>query len=418
MKIWIVNHYAVPPSQTGGTRHHVLARELIRRGHDVTLLASNFNHARRDATRATSGPPWERETADGVPFVWFRTPPYEGNGAARLWNMGVFAARVWRHATRAGLGRPDVIVGSTPHPLAALAAERLARRLGVPFVLEVRDLWPDTLVESSRISARHPLILGFARVERHLYRSARHVVTLLPGAVEHIAARGGHRDRITWVPNGSEIAAVPVPPPNERAPGAPLTFMYAGAHGFLNALDTVLDAAAELERDGWGDRVVLRLLGDGPEKPRLVRRAAEMGLRMVHFDDPVPRGQVAGRLAKADAFLMLLADAKVFRWGVSPNKLFDYLAAARPVIFGVDSPFNPVEGEGAGLSIPPADPAALARAIRAIVELPEEERREMGRRARSYVERHHDLGELARRLEGVLVRAAVAGDAPAAGAAP
>lgn len=410
MNIWILNHYAVPPTETGGTRHHALARELIARGHEVTVFASNFNHTTRAARHSTGRAGWAREVAAGVPFVWVRSPGYQGNGAARLWNMGAFAARVWRVAARCGAGVPDVVLGSSPQPFAALAAQRLARRLGVPFVLEVRDLWPETLLHSSKISPRHPLIRGLGWLESFLYRSADEIITLLPGAAGHIVARGGEASRITWVPNGADVRQLPVSPPPPERPGQPLTLMYAGTHGFLNALHVVLEAAALLERDGWGDRVRIRLVGDGPEKPKLVERAREMGLRMVAFDDAVPRAQVPARLAEADAFLMLLADAGVFRWGVSPNKLFDYLAAGRPVIFGVDSPFNPVDAAGAGLSIPPADPGALAGAIRALAGLSAGERAEMGRRARAYAEEHHDLGSLAVRLEQVLRRAAAAPD--------
>src|SRR5690606_10302552 len=143
----------------------------------------------------------KREVCEGVDFLWLRTPEYGGNGLGRMANMLVFAAR-----TRVLLPRiipvpPDVVIGSSPQPFAALAAERLAQRLHVPFVLEVRDLWPESLVDVGNFSSHHPLILVLRRIERHLYRKADHVICLLPGAEAFIRSRGARADRITLVPN-------------------------------------------------------------------------------------------------------------------------------------------------------------------------------------------------------------------------
>ena len=399
MNLWIVNHYAVSPGVPGGTRHYSLARELLRRGHEVTLVASSVDYMRREAAYLQPGEQARLEVIGEVPFLWLRTPAYKRNSLRRVGNMLAFAYRLRREAPR-HLARPDVIVGSTPHLFAAWAAYRLARRYHVPFVLEVRDLWPQTLIDLGGFSRYHPFIVLLALLERMLYRRAQAVVTLLPGGVEYIAHKRGNAQGIYWVPNGVDLSLIPepVPPP----PEPPFTVMYAGAHGLANNLDVALRAARLLQEQGAGKQILFRFIGDGPEKPRLIEQAQAWDLRNVVFEDPVSKEDVYSLLQQAHAFLMILRDSPLFRWGISPNKLFDFMASARPVLFCVRTPYNPVEEHNAGRTAPPDDPQALAMAIRELTQTPAEERRAMGLRARAYVEQEHDLRQLAGRFEEVL----------------
>ena len=440
MNVWIINHYAIPPRLAGGTRHFHLAKELIATGDQALIVAANFaymtreEHAREDvapvedATTDRDGRSSRVEDVDGVPFLWLRVPKYRGNSFARVWNMAVFAARVALVRTKK-LPRPDVVVGSMPHPFAALAAERLARRLGVPFVLEVRDLWPQSLIDLGDFRPGHPFIRVLSWIERYLYRRATRIVSLLPGALDYIAEKGAERERIAWIPNGVDLGGDTSPPPPPNANGRKFSLLYAGSHGLANGLHTVLDAAAILKRTGsrgpgqghrqgrgagpapppsveeYPDRIEFRLLGDGPEKPRLQERAQTEGLDNVRFDDAVAKDAVGDRLRQADALVILLKDSPVFRWGISPNKLFDYMAAARPVIFGIRSPFNPIETASAGLTVPPEDADALAKAALDLYRASPEERRDMGLRGRRYVEEHHNFVRLGAQLREVLADA-------------
>lgn len=400
MRILIINHYAYAPSHSAGTRHYELARELIKRGHEVLIVATSFYHKGHKETRLLPSEQWKRELSDGVPFVWLRTPPYSGNSLARIWNMLVFTGRVWSEVGLREEAKPDVVLGSSPHLFAAWAAERLAKRHRVPFVLEVRDLWPQTLVDLGGISAYHPLVRALYWLERYLYRKAACVLTVLPSAADYIVARGASEERVVWLPNG--VALDSFPEIIKSKDSQVVTLMYAGAHGLYNGLDTVLEAAELLEQEGWGDRVKIRLVGDGPQKARLQKRLRERGIRIVSFEPPVPKTQIHALLQEADAFLMVLKDAPVFKWGISPNKLFDYMAAERPIIFGAGSSNNPVNDAGAGISVEPGDPKALANGIKIIAQTPPEERMLMGRRGRDYVTEHHCFEKLGEKLEKIL----------------
>ena len=400
MNIWIVNQYAGAPDQPGFTRHYSLARELIHRGHRVSIVATSFHHTLRKDTRLEPGKAWRYEEVEGVPFLWLRTPAYRGNSAARVWNMVSFGLSAVRRSRSEILGVPDVVLGSVPHPFIGLAAERLSRRYHVPFVLEVRDLWPDSLIDLGDVSPFHPFILWMRWAERYLYRKSTRILSILPYAHEHMVRQGAAREKIFWLPNGIDLTNVPsfLPPPE----GETFTVMYAGSHGLANDLDRVLDAARLLENEEGERAIRFVLVGDGPEKERLMEKARQMGLHSVEFRDPVPKRDIFRVLAEADAFLLLLKEAPVFRFGASPNKLYDYMAMGRPVIFAVNSPYNPVQESRAGITVSDASPGALARAVRDLASLSREEREAMGRRARAYVEEHNSFPKLTERLEGIL----------------
>ena len=237
------------------------------------------------------------------------------------------------------LARPDVVVGSSPHLFGAFAAWRVARGFGLPFVLEIRDLWPEALVQWGSVRANHPVVRILAWIERILYRNSDRIITLWPHSPPYIAERGGRPDKIVWISNGV-IWNHSRPP---RSSSGPLTIMYLGAHGLSNALHTVLEMAAVLKAEGYADRVRFRLVGDGPLKPDLIRQARTAGLGdMVQFEEPVPKRNVKDLIVEADAFILPLHRGGLYRWGMSPNKLFDYMAAARPIVIAVDAPSNPV----------------------------------------------------------------------------
>ncbi|MCW5937028.1 MAG: glycosyltransferase family 4 protein [Fimbriimonadaceae bacterium] len=404
MRVWIVNQYAVPPDQPGGLRPFALAKELALSGHDVTLVLGSFNHWTRRESRLKEGQDELEEFIDGVRFVWIRVPPYPGSTVRRFFSMVAFARRVATSAILANLEPPDAVVGSNPHLFAALAAERQAERNGAGFVFEVRDIWPQSLIDYGRLSPSHPAILVMSAIERHLVRRAGAVLTLLPDSKKYFVEKGADPDGVMWLPNG--VYLPDLPPVRELPQRDEFTVVFAGIHGVANGLDTVLDAAQILTEAGMANRIRFRFVGDGGEKDRLVKRATEMGLTNVEFRPSVPKAKVSDEIAEADAGLMILKSSPVFRWGVSPNKLFDYFGAGRPVVYSVEASNNPVRDAEAGITVVPEDARSLAEGVLRLSEAPFEERRQMGLNGRRYVEEHHDLAKLGRVLEAAVKRAA------------
>jgi glycosyltransferase involved in cell wall biosynthesis len=404
LNIIIVNHYAIPPTEAGGTRHYSLARELIAQGHHVHIIAANFNHQTKTPVVTNSEERIFKQVYDEVPFVFVNVPAYQGNSPARLLNMLSFSRQIWHSSYFKCMDSPDVVIGSSPHPLAVWAAQRMAARCGVPFIFEVRDLWPQSLIDLGRINPKHPAVWLLAQLEKYLYSHADKIITLLPGAHEYIKAIGIDAGKVIWIPNGIDFSLYNQDFP--RGKHDKFVVMYAGTHGLANGLETIINCAEILDKD-YGNKIVFRLVGDGPQKEDLKKMVDEKQLTNVQFDDPVPKQQIPGVLSQADAFILLLTDSPVFRWGISPNKLYDYLCSYRPVIFGVNAFNNPVEEAGAGITVPPENPEALAKAVLELYHMTPANRDQMGLNGRKYVEENHDFQKLAAKLEEVLLEVIV-----------
>jgi glycosyltransferase involved in cell wall biosynthesis len=392
--LW-VNHFAVAPDMGGGTRHFEMGRELAQRGWSVTIAASDFHlHGRVYLRRAAAA---DRrpllEILEGVRFVWLWAAPYQRNDWRRVWNWLSFGRSLARWIDDAE--RPDVIVGSTPHLFAALAAWRAARRSSVPFVLEVRDLGPESLAVGG--GRRGPSYWGLHLLARFLYREADRIVVLAPGVGDFLVRAGVPSERIVLAPNGVDLAAYQEV---ARAPRAEMRLAYAGAHGPANGLEAVLDAAALLRDD---PRVAFELVGDGPSKPALVDGARARGLDNVRFRDPISKRAMPAFLAECDAGLMVLKDVPLFAFGVSPNKLFDYWGASLPVICNVPGDVaEMVRQSGGGVQASDASGEALADAVRRLLAMAPAERAVLGERGRTWVARERDRPVLTARMDGAL----------------
>lgn len=392
MTLWVVNQYALPPDRAGITRNHALADQMLPLGVETVIVASPTSYlTRRDPDRAPR-PPVDRTRR--IPYVWVDAPAYRRNGVMRVVNMLVFALGAvvvpLLRLLRRQVPRPDLVLGSSPTLFAGLSAWVLARVLRVPFVLEVRDLHPLSITELTGVSPRHPYIRLLARLEAFLYRRCDLVVSPLQGAGDHVASTIGTPRPWVWIPNSVDVAQVPLTRADASAT-SPFTFVYAGAHGLANSLDVLVEAA-ELLRD---EPVRFVLYGDGVAKPELRARAERLHLTNLEFADPVPKTEVHARLAAADALVFLLHDSALFDHGLSANKLYDYLAAARPVLFASNSVHNPVAASQSGVTVRAASAAALAEGARRLMLTPHDERQEMGLRGRSYVQQHFNLRDLA-----------------------
>ncbi len=400
MRIWILNHYAVPLDGAGGTRHATLARYLQQRGHEVTIFASATPHGQARAFDLPDGDLYVDRMYEGVRFRFVRTTPYR-NTVQRFVNMLSYRQSVCR--ATADLPAPEVIIGSCVHLHAADAGLRLARCFGVPFVFEVRDVWPESLVDVGALSTRHPIYWYLRHIERNLYRHADRVIALFPGMVGYLEQHGIPREHIWQIPNGIDTtlyAAIDSPPPAANR----FVVSFLGSHGPANGLGTVIEAAKLLQAHPQGAGIEVRLVGDGPQKVMLQQSAEAAGLQNVAFHPPVAKTELTRHFSQSHAFIFILRDMPVLaRYGVSANKLFDYLYAGRPTIFACRSLNNPVEEAQSGISIPPEDPHALAQAILQLRDLTEAERVAMGERGRAWVIEHHDMRRLALKLENHLL---------------
>ncbi|NLF71265.1 MAG: glycosyltransferase family 4 protein [Candidatus Anammoximicrobium sp.] len=407
MNILLCNHYAGSHRHGMEYRPYYLAREWVRRGHHVTIVAASRSHLRQQnpscAERAAV------EWIDGIRYVWLRTPPYAGNGIRRVANMFSFVGQLLRRGGDVvGDWRPDAVIASSTYPLDILPTHRLARRYHAKLLFEVHDLWPLTPMELGGMSRWHPFIMSLQWAEDFAYRRADRVVSLLPKADSYMRQRGMAADKFQHIPNGVDLGEwercdQKLPESHERIirderQAGRFLVGYAGGHGLSNALEFLL-AAAEQLRD---QPVTFLLVGQGPEKPTLEQIAQVRGLTNVRFLAPLPKAAVPSFLTDMDALYLGWRRQPLYRFGISANKLFDYMMAARPVIHSIETAADPVAESGCGVCCAPEDPAAIARATRELLERHPDERQRMGRLGREYVLRHHTYATLADRFLEVL----------------
>jgi glycosyltransferase involved in cell wall biosynthesis len=404
LNILLINHYA------GSTRHgmeyrpYYLAREWVRLGHRVRIVASATSHVRTTAPDM-NGRARRDETIDGIDYTWYATPSYHGNGAGRVRNIAAFVARLYRAGPELVREvRPDVVIASSTYPLDIWPAHRIARLAGARLLHEVHDLWPMTPMELGGYSKWHPLIMLMQAAENHACRHADAIVSILPKVRAHLEAHGMAPHKLHLVPNGFDPAewlnCMDKLPPEIDATLSGLRqrnrFLvgYAGGLSVSNAMETVLEAAALLR----AHPVDFIVVGNGPEKQALQQQAVALGLDNVHFFPAIGKRQIPALLERVDAAYMGWKRQPLYRFGLGSNKLIDYMVAGRPVLHGVEAGNDPIAEAGCGITFAPENPQAVVDGVLALMRLDAAQRATLGERGRQYALANHAYPVLGQRF--------------------
>ena len=403
MNLLLINHYAGSPAHGMEYRPYYLAREWVRLGHRVQVVAAAYSHVR------TRQPDAGDELIDGVAYRGVPAPAYQGNGLGRMKNIYAFLSVLWVGAARlVAEFKPDVVIASSTYPMDIWVARRIAKMARARLVYEVHDLWPLSPIELSGMSPWHPFALVCQSAEDAAYRDADVVISMLPKVQQHMRSRGLDLRKLAIVPNGidpDEWKAAPEPLRADvavalaaaRARGAVLVG-YAGSMGLPNALDVLLDAAKRLR----GSPIRIVMVGDGHERSRLAQRIADEAIENIALLPPIPKAQVPSFLAGIDIAYIGWQRSPIYRFGIAPNKLMDYMMAARPVLHSVEAGNDPVSEANCGRTVAPESAEAVAQGLMQLAQLPGAQRRAMGQRGRAFVQMHHTYPVLARRFLAAL----------------
>jgi glycosyltransferase involved in cell wall biosynthesis len=400
MKIWYLSAYDQPNGHSSRTFWY--ASELAKRGHQVTMLTNSYCHFTH-VERLTSGEKWKIEQIEGVRVVWLKTIAYEGNGWKRAANMLLNAFRCLQFA-RQTEEVPDVVIGPSVPIFTGLAASKVAKSKGAAFVYEVRDIWPQALVDLNAISSKSLTYFVFRFIEKILYKNAVLISAVLPLTYKHVEKSGGNPDKVTWIPNGVNLTSFDGIEEYDGGLQGCLTAMYVGGFSISHDVITILKAAKILQ-DSNKCNYQFILVGGGKERGQCEALSASLGLDNVKFIETVPKRDVPALQSKADILIASVKDTPVYQFGINSNKLFDYLGSARPILFSGNAPNDPVAESHAGLSIPPENPKAMADALIKLYEMTPTQRVEMGQLGRKYAEENFDLIKLVDRMEKVLWQA-------------
>lgn len=402
MNVLYIHQYFCTRAGRSGTRSYEFARFLVQQGHRVTMLTSDSDLS---DVRVPEGRSCVRTTIEGIDVVAVRTPYSQHFGVAgRIQSFLRFMASSSWVACR--LPRPDVVLATSTPLTVGVPGMLASARHRVPLVFEVRDLWPEAPIQMGVI--RNPLVIaGLRAFERLVYRRSAHIIALSPGMKDGVVATGVDPSRVTMIPNCSDLDLF------KPAPARPadldrydlrgrFVVGYAGSMGDANDVEVLLDAAGRLAAD---PSIVFLLIGGGRQAEDLQARAARLGLANVRFAGSMPRQEVAEVLHAADVCAVLFKAIPVLATN-SPNKLFDALAAGKPVLVNSNGWTRKlVQDHGVGRYAEPGSGESLAAEIRWLAAH-RHEAAAMGRRARALAERDFDRQQQASVFSRVLARAA------------
>ena len=404
MKIVVIHQNFLRPDAEGGSRFNEMTRYWREAGHDVTVIASQVNYKTSERAAKYRGKWIAEERENGVRVL--RTYMPESVHSSMVGRMWAFASFTLSSTT--GLLKEiddaDVVVTTSPNLLVVVSGLLGKWLKRWPFVFEVRDLWPESAVATGVFSEGSPIIQGLYALEALGYHQASQIVVLTPAFRDDIVERGlADADKISFVPNGADLDMFTPGPPDEalrRKLGWEDKFvvLYSGAHGVANHLWQYIDTAERL-RDR--DDIVLASVGSGPEKQALVEETKKRGLTNMHWLDGVPKSEMPALVRAADASTAILKKVDTFKT-VYPNKIFDAMASARPVLCAIDGVARQlVEDAEAGYYVEPENPDDFAAKIVKLAESPDD-CEAMGRNGRAYVEEHFDRKKLAHKYLDIL----------------
>ncbi len=409
MNIWILNHYAITPRYPGGTRHFELGKNLVNSGHHVVIFASNFIHMNFCFVKLDRQLGYKIESFGDLYFTWLKTSAYRKNNWKRFLNMFGYcwgAFRVSRGLVKTKvIETPDIIIGSTVHPFAALTASSLARKFKVPFVFEIRDLWPQSFLDIGiwrKFSWKSWLLKS---IEKRTVSNAQKIITLSPRTESYLQENYNYASHdIYYIPNGVYVDSVKKELPVDKTLKSlenikkenNFIVLFSGSLISTNKLETIIDASEQL-RDN--NRIKVVLIGKGQEEGRYRELIKNKNLGNIFILAPVQKDYVPYLLRYADVLILNQGNVQ---WG-SSNKLYDYLASGKPIISSVYARHNDIVSDiGGGISVTPENPQALVEAILQLQKMSPKEREQMGQQNVNYVKKNHDWNLMAGKLSDLL----------------
>lgn len=402
MNILYINHYAGSPELGMEYRPYYLSKEWIKNGHNVLIVAASNAHVRNIQFDLISN--FEYKKIDSIDYLFIKTPKYYGNGLGRIKNMFSFLWRLHKYSRKISeIFKPDVVIASSTYPLDIYPARKIAKLYNAKLVFEVHDLWPLSPMELGGYSKYHPFIMVMQRGENFAYKYADKVVSMLPCALEHMISHGMKKEKFIHISNGIDIEEWK----NSNEKHKPTIefirklkkdnkkiVLYLGGHAISNALIYLIEAAKKLQNTN----IDFLLIGKGVEKKTLLTKVNNENITNVHFIDYINKRAIPSVLAEADALYIGWTKNPLYRFGVSPNKIFDYMMASKPIIHSIEAGNDIVKDANCGISVEPENPEKISEAINQLLSKSDDELMQLGKNGYEYVLNNHDYSVLAQKF--------------------
>jgi glycosyltransferase involved in cell wall biosynthesis len=392
--VWYISKYVgIPDASSAGGRGYLLMRELARRGIESIIVTSDSNQLARVPVLDR---PYVFTESEGVRMYWVRTLKYQvAKSVRRILSWIDFEWRLWRMPTK-DLPKPDVVVVSSLSLLTVLNGLRLRRCHGARLVVEIRDIWPLTIVEEGGFSPRNPMVLGLGLIEKLAYRRADAIVGTMPNLQAHVAEVLGEPRPVGCVPMGvderllDEAEPLPEGYAEQHIPPGKFVIAHAGTIGITNALDTFLDCARRLKDS---PHLHFLVVGEGDLREKYMRDYADVP--NLRFAPRVPKRMVQSVLARCNLLYFSVHASRVWRYGQSLNKVIDYMLAGKPIVASYTGYPSMINEAGCGSYVPAGDVDRLQAEIQRYAGLPAAELAAIGERGRAWLLQHRRYEMLA-----------------------
>lgn len=381
-RLWILNHYATNMFFEKGGRHYSFAKYLLKKGYEPTIFCANTRHNKRNQIVVTGQEKWKEEVdqAQGIPFVFVNSRKYEGNGLDRVINMFSFYKNLFVTAREYAKihGTPDLVIASSVHPLTLVAGIRIAKKFGVQCICEVRDLWPETLVAYGSLKANGILAKLLYAGEKWIYKKADKLIFTMEGGKDYILDKGWDKEhggpidieKVYHINNGVDLEDFEYNKNNHIIQDDDLEnddlfkVIYTGSIRRVNKVGKLLDAAKLIPNK----KIRFLIWGDGDELASLKKRIIDEKIDNVIFKGWVEKKYIPYITSKAQLNLICGDNIRLFRYGVSMNKLFDYFAARKPILVTFKAGKSLLEKYGTGIELTSSDPTTIAKSVVDLVD--------------------------------------------------
>ncbi|MEG1723988.1 MAG: glycosyltransferase family 4 protein [Anaerovoracaceae bacterium] len=389
MNILIINHYAGSPKLGMEFRPYYLAKEWVKQGHKVLIVGATYSHLRKMQPSQ-----FGEEVIDGIGYYWVKTNEYKGNGIGRIISMFLFVFKLWLQCGKLGKKiQPDVVIASSTYPLDIYPAHKIAKRFNAKLIFEVHDLWPLSPMLIGGYSKFHPFIIMLQFAENYAYKYSHKVVSLLWNAKKHMISHGMAPHKFIYIPNGyvpSEWEVLESELPKKHAAvlnglkhNNKFIIGFAGGFAESGAIEIMLQAGNILREQ---TNIVFVLVGKGIKESSYREFTANKKLDNIIILPAVEKKQVPLIVDCFDVAYLGGLHSILHQYGTSPNKLTDYMLAAKPILFSIDEPDSLVERLGCGICVEAENIKQLANAIMKFSGMSVEERMQMGNLGKKYAE--------------------------------
>lgn len=399
--IWILNHY----SRLGSGRHYKFSQNLSKRGYNVKLFAASTIH-NSNKNRINDSSKYIEEVEGDISCIYIKARNYIGNGKQRIFNMLDFTRGLMSLSKKFDNEKPDIIIASSVHPLTWISGYRLAKRYNAKFIAETRDLWPETLIAMGKIKENSIPARILYKLEKFIYKKADRLIFTFPGGNDYVQSIGLDSSKVRYINNGIDIEEFNYNKKNYEYKDEDLndenTFkvLFTGAIGKANAIKNVVRVAEWLEEKKINN-IKFYIFGDGPERNELERYIEEHNLKNIKFKGRVEKKYIPSILNKSNLNIFSLEHLpNLFKYGLSPNKMFDYFASGKPIVSNVECGYDMLEKYNCGTTVPGDSVEALAEGVLKFYNMSKEEYNTYCKNALKAAE-NFDFKILADRLENV-----------------